>query len=158
MKRFLFIGITALLFWACSTEKESAKAATVRTQNSKDTSEYQISIIDPAFDHWYLCTYSEAYDRTNDYYRSRNQIAVMAWNDYYRAGQYSDVIDCYIDYKPDIDYGIDLNRTLYWYFTYIQITCHIRLYSSVGVQYFEGVQDFEPLRGSLFQIIKNMHI
>lgn len=137
MKRFLIIGILALFSWACSTGKESAKAATVRTQNNKDTSEYQISIIDPAFDHWYLYTYSQAYDRPNEFYRSRDQIAAVAWNDFYGTGQYSKVIDCYIDYKPDINYGIDVNRTLYWYFTYIQITYHIPLYSSASL--------FEPL-------------
>ncbi|MGA3014698.1 MAG: DUF6146 family protein [Bacteroidales bacterium] len=133
MKRFLFIGIIALFFWACSTGKESAKATAARSQNNKDSSEYQIRIIDPFFNHWYLCAYSEAYDHTNDYYRSRDQIAAVTWNDYYRAGQYSDVIDSYIDYQPDIDYGIEVNRTLYWYFSYLQLTFHIRLYSSTSL-------------------------
>jgi hypothetical protein len=133
MKRFLIIGIIALLFWAGSAVKESAKASAVPGKYNKDTSEYQISISDPAFDHWYLYTYSQAYDRPNEFYRSKDQTAAVAWNDFYGAGQYSDVIDCYINYQPDIDYGIDVNRTLYWYFTYVQITYHIPLYSSASI-------------------------
>ncbi len=36
-------------------------------------------------------------------------------------------IDSYIDYRPNIDYGLDLNYKLYYYFKYFEERNNIRL-------------------------------
>ncbi len=36
--------------------------------------------------------------------------------------------DSYIDYNPNIDYGLDLNYKLYYYFRYFEEKHGIRLY------------------------------
>ncbi len=82
------------------------------------------------FGHWYLMHFMPANDHTNDYYRNFNQIAVVYWNDYYLRGKFRNVINCEIDYQSDIGYGIDVNCELYYYFTYIQDTYRIPLYST----------------------------
>jgi Family of unknown function (DUF6146) len=128
MKLSLFMGIMALLVWTCSPVKEASKTSAKLNQNSQDGTEYEILIIDPHFDQWYLINYTPAKDYSNDYYRSKNLIAVTTWNDYYRTGRYSRVIDSYIDYQLNIDYGIEVNRKLYWYFKYIQNNYRIRLF------------------------------
>lgn len=128
MKQSFFIGIVTLLIWTCSTVKETSKTPAILTQNTQDSTEYEIHIIDIQFDQWYQFNYSPAKDYSNDYYRIKNHIAVANWNDYYRTGQYSRVIYCYIDYQPNIDYGIEVNRKLYWYFKYIQNQYRIRLF------------------------------
>lgn len=106
------------MVWACSPVKNAAKPATL-TRNEQDTTGYGIVIMDPGFDQWYLANFSEAQDRTNDYYRSRNLVAVQNWNNYFRTGRYGKIIVSDIDYQPGVDYGIDVNRKLYWYFEYI---------------------------------------
>lgn len=120
MKPGLLIGFMILLVWACSTVKENVKTSASLTQSSQDSTEYEIYIDDLHFDQWYLLNYSEAKDHANDYYRGKNLVAVSNWNDYYHKGRNSAIIDSYINYEPAIDYGIEVNRKLYWYFKYIK--------------------------------------
>jgi hypothetical protein len=127
-KLSLITGIMALFFWACSPVKETAKTSATLSKNFQDSTEYEIHIIDPWFDQWYLINYSEAKDYTNEYYHNKNLIAVSNWNEYYRTGKYDLVIDSYIDYQPNIDYGIEVNRKLYWYFRYVREKYKIRLF------------------------------
>jgi hypothetical protein len=128
MKLGFFIGIMIMLVWACSPAKDATKTSATLTQNSQDSTGYDILIIDPLFEQWYLINYSQAKDYSNEYYRSKNQIAVANWNDYYRTGQFPQVIDSYINYQPGIDYGIEVNRKLYWYFKYVKNNYRIRLF------------------------------
>jgi hypothetical protein len=128
MKPGFIIGIMILLVWACSPVKEASKTSARLAQNSEDTTKYEIQIIDIHFDQWYLLNFDPSKDHSNDYYRNKNLIAVANWNDYYRTNRYSQVIDSYIDYWSNIDYGIEVNRKLYWYFKYIKESYKIRLF------------------------------
>jgi hypothetical protein len=125
--RFLF-GISVLLIWACSPVKETAKTPAVLAQDTLDSTEYAILIDDPFFDQWYQISYSPAKDYSNDYYRHKNWVAVTSWNEYYRTGRYGWVIDSYIEFRPEIDYGIDVNRKLFWYLRYVKEKYRIRLF------------------------------
>jgi hypothetical protein len=128
MKFCFYIGIMVLLFWACTPVKVATKTSATLTHDSLDSTEYELLIIDPNFDRWYLMNYTPSKDHLNDYYRDKNLIAVANWNDHYRTGRYSGIIDSFIDYSPGIDYGIELNRKLYWYFKYIKDNYGIRLF------------------------------
>ncbi len=50
------------------------------------------------------------------------------WNDYYRKGKYIEIIDSYINYQLQMDYGIEVNRKLYWYFKYVSENYKVRLF------------------------------
>jgi len=128
MKLSFVIGTMTLLIWACSPVKEASKTSATLTHNSQDSTEYEILIVDSQFDQWYFLNYNDAKDHSDDYYRTKNLIAVGNWNDYYRTGRYDRVIDATIDYHPDIAYGIEVNRKLYWYFKYFQGRYRIRLF------------------------------
>jgi hypothetical protein len=128
MKLSFFIGIIALSVWACSPVKEASKTSATLAKNGQDTTEYQIVITDIGFDTWYLTHYSGVKDYSNEYYRFKDLVAVASWNDYYRTGKYSRYIDSSIDYRPDIDYGIEVNRKLYWYFLYVKSEYRIHLF------------------------------
>ena len=125
----LFVGMPAMLAWACSTSREASKTPATLTLSPGDSAGYEILIIDQQFDQWYLNNYAPAKDRANDYYRGKLVAGVANWNDYYRRGQHTRVIECHIDFQPGIDYGIDVNRKLFWYFKYIQTVYGIRLLS-----------------------------
>lgn len=118
----------ALMAWACSPVKEASKSSATLIKEAKDTTEYEVIISDIRFDQWYQKNFSEVKDRSNEYYRYKNTVAVVNWNNYYHTGRYDRVIDSYIDYRPDIDYGIDVNRKLYWYFAYVKSEYKVNLF------------------------------
>jgi hypothetical protein len=128
MKQSFFYGMLALLLWACSTVKESSKTPATLTKNCQDSTIYEITITDPGFEQWYLVNYSPSKDFTSDYYRNKNLLAVSTWNDYYRTGRHPRIIDFSIDYWPNIDYGIEVNRKLFWYFKYLEDNYHLHLF------------------------------
>jgi hypothetical protein len=84
-------------------------------------------VIDPEFDHWYLIHFTPAKDYSNSYYRAKNQVGVSNWNDYFIRNLYPKIIDSSIVYDNSIDYGIEVNRVLYWYFKYYEDQFKIRL-------------------------------
>jgi hypothetical protein len=128
MLRITFIGIMAIVIGSCSPVKNASKTSAVLTQTGADSTEYGITIIDPGFETWYLLNYSQAVDRTNEYYRVRNNMAVLNWNDYYRTGKFGNIIDCWIDFRSDVDYGIEVNRRLFWYFKYVTVTYRLNIF------------------------------
>lgn len=128
MKLLYLIGIATMLIYACSPARNTSKSAATVALSCHDSTEYEIYIDDLRFDQWYLMNYSEAKDHSDEYYRSRNLVAVPRWNDYYRQGNGIEVVDSYINYQPQIDYGIEVNRKLYWYFTYVEEKYGIKLF------------------------------
>ncbi len=133
MKTRFFIGMIVLLIWGCSPVTKLSKTSATLTQSSQDNTEYEIQIIDPQFDQWYILNYSPAKDYSKEYYRGQNLVGVTNWNNYYNSGQYSRVIESLIDYRPNIDYGIEVDRKLYWYFKYIESEFKIRLFNGFPV-------------------------
>jgi hypothetical protein len=134
MKAGFSIGIIALLIWACSPARQASKTSATLKQASQDSTEYEIIILDILFDNWYLLNYSPAKDYTKEYYQTRNLVGVTNWNYYYRSGRYTRVIESQIDYQPNVDYGIEVDRKLYWYFKYIVSTYKIRLFDNLPYQ------------------------
>ena len=125
MKNLLIPAFLVLLIWSCNPSQHVSKSSVHKI--ALDSTEYEISITDPGFNTWYLLNYSPSKDYGNEYYRSKNQLGVNNWNDYFTHGRYHKAIDCFINYYPSIDYGIEVNRKLYWYFKYSEEKSGIRL-------------------------------
>jgi len=140
MKTRFFIGMIVLLIRGCSPVTKLSKTSATLTQSSQDNTEYEIQIIDPQFDQWYILNYSPAKDYSKEYYRGQNLVGVTNWNNYYNSGQYSRVIESLIDYRPNIDYGIEVDRKLYWYFKYIESEFKIRLFNGFPVHWTEIIK------------------
>jgi hypothetical protein len=128
MKNILFFGIAALVFWACSTGKEASRSSVSLSRDGQDSTEYEILIIDPGFDQWYALNYSPAKDYMEEYYHGKNILAAARWNEYYLNGRYRNVVASTVDYRPEVDYGMEVNRTLYWYFRYAETTYQVPLF------------------------------
>lgn len=127
MKKLMILGFILAAAWACTQQKEMVKSKATAPVVVMDSTEYEITIIDPDFDRWYMIRYSPAMDRSNDYYRSMNGLGVINWNDYFTRNRYNQAIGSYINYTSSVDYGIEVNRRLYWYFKFIEETYRIRL-------------------------------
>ena len=126
MRNLLFFSFLAMLAWSCNTSQKTSKQSKEKIEIT-DSSEYEITIIDPDFDIWYMMNFSPAKDFSNEFYHSKNQIAVSNWNNYFIRGRFQRAIDCYLNYNAATDYGIEVNRKLYWYFKYIEDKSNIRL-------------------------------
>jgi len=108
-----------MIIWSCNPQKHAFSSASER-KIITDSTEYRIIIIDNDFDTWFLTHATPARDYSNDYYRQWNQIGVSNWNDYFMHDRYHQVISDYINYNSTVDYGIEVNRKLYWYFKYVE--------------------------------------
>jgi hypothetical protein len=127
MKTIIALIVSGLLFASCSTQQKTTGNQDLKEVVNPDSTEYGVLILDPEFDHWYLTRYSTAMDRDNEVYRMYNRTAVMNWNDYYIRGKYRNIIENNLNYDYHTDYGIEVNRKLYWYFRFIEEKYKIRL-------------------------------
>jgi hypothetical protein len=84
-----------------------------------DQEEYELIVLDPGFDTWFTTTWNPAKDRSVNYYSHWNSQYVSAWN--YKASRphYSDMFDMLINYEPTVDYGMEVERKLYYYFRWV---------------------------------------
>jgi len=127
MKKLILPAFIFLLAWSCSPSQKTGAAAKSNVIVI-DSTEYDITIIDLEFDTWYLMNYSPAKDFSNDYYRTKNHFGVSNWNSYYDRGKYQRVVENHIFYNYQVDYGIEVNRKLYWYFKFVEDNFRIRLF------------------------------
>ena len=86
------------------------------TQNEE---EYELIVLDPGFDTWFATTWSPSKDRSQAYYSSWNQQYVTEWNYKATRPHTSNFFDNLIQYDTTIDYGIEVERKLYYYFRWV---------------------------------------
>ncbi len=127
MSKIFLIWILFLLTWNNSAAQEVAPPVVRVNPDSADSLSYQLIITNIYFDQWYLLNFDPVKDRTDAYYRSKNIPAAQYWNDYFRTGRYREVIDTWLNYEPNVDYGIELNRKLYWFFRFVSTEYKINL-------------------------------
>jgi hypothetical protein len=107
---------------------------TIKDENlidiSKNEDEYELIVLDPGFDSWYATTWSQAKDRNEAYYSYWNQRYVIEWNYKATHPHYSKYFENIIQYDPNIDYGIEIERKLYYYFRYVDTKLGIPILDS----------------------------
>jgi hypothetical protein len=93
---------------------------------SKDSVEYELIIFDPAFDSWFFKNRRPIDFFEQSYLESWNSQLVPQWNGAIVSTRNRDCMPAtYLDYRPEIDYGKELNYKLFYYFMYIQQSCRI---------------------------------
>jgi hypothetical protein len=127
--------ITGLLLGALLLSCNSARQAAGTSRPDKiefaraegDSTEYELLIIDPGFDSWFMKNWRPMWYYTEDYLATWNLQYVTAWNQRVRnpLGQGDPATNPFImeiDYRPGIKYGLELNFKLYQYFRYVDET------------------------------------
>lgn len=92
-----------------------------------DTIGYEILIIETGYENWMLTNAKPKWFYTNDYYRNKNQFYVINWNNRVLETMHSMPFEETIEYNPNIDYGLDVNYQLYWYFKFIESKYNVNL-------------------------------
>lgn len=91
--------------------------------------EYEVLILDPGFDRWFATNSRPPNFYSLEYYESQNRRYVAAWNE--RASSQASnpsnsPFQSYINYDPTIEYGLEVNYMLFYYFKYIGATYGVR--------------------------------
>jgi hypothetical protein len=115
--------VTLLVFLICLSPLLTAQQDTLRFEGNvaeDDSVEYELIVMDPGYES-FLATQKPMEFYSQNYYENWNQRYVTEWN--YRHAQplrYGDIYQTYIDYSPHIDYGLELNYKLYYYFQFFE--------------------------------------
>lgn len=132
MKKILLSGLSILLLTGLNLSAQrhiaglKVKADTLKA----DSIEYKLIVFDPGFDSWLVTKPSMNY-YSNDYYRIKNKFYVTEWNYRYSLPlKFGSRYDSRIEYDPAIDYGLELNYRLYYYFLYFEEKNHTKLLDS----------------------------
>lgn len=134
MKKYLsIIAISLLLIFSCKSQDkpQEDRAKVIKTESSTVTNdtvrianeelEYEIIIIDPGFTSWLASRARQRGYYGQTYLEVKNRQWVAQWN--IRAmnpQQYGNLYQMQIDYRPQIDYGYEVNYLLYNYLVYFQ--------------------------------------
>lgn len=142
MKYLISILLLSLIICGCSSSKNALNISedeqmafstkkstqdTVRIAN--DSLKYEIIIIDPGYYTWLNSIAKPRGYYSQNYLENRNQIYVINWNQrVLEPMRYAPhLYEMQIDYRPDIDYGYEVNYQLYNYFIYFQRKYNQRL-------------------------------
>ncbi|HAX96526.1 MAG TPA: hypothetical protein DCY35_08410 [Prolixibacteraceae bacterium] len=121
MKTIIIFIVSIFTICACTGIRESTR---VLIENEKiasdDTLQYELVIIDPGFETWFVTHSKPVWFHSQSWLETWNRQYVTAWNARYMNGRGNRCCDTYIDYQFHVDYGLDLNHKLYWYFRYVE--------------------------------------
>ena len=131
MKRLYGFLIVACISFSCSTY---SRMLGVKDNNLIDISQkeeaYELIVLDPGFDTWFAITWSPAKDRSVQYYALWNQQYVSAWN-YKATNPHTSILfDSIIMYDSTVDYGMEVERKLYYYFRWVDTKLGIPILDS----------------------------
>ncbi len=122
----IFYLLSILLFIACgsypntTSTNTTIKEAPVVIANS--ALEYEIIIIDVGFTLYLNSVAKPMNYYSQTYLQSKNRVYVANWNNRVsNPQQYNNSIyENIIDYEPNVDYGLEVNYKLYWYFKFAE--------------------------------------
>ncbi|MFC2089231.1 DUF6146 family protein [Bacteroidota bacterium] len=124
-KGTLFIVLLCAMLVNAKAQKDSIRLDS--TVVDTDSAEYELVVLDPGFDS-FLFTQPTMDYYSQEYYEHWNFRYVMEWNARHsQLLEYGDMYETYIDYRPDIDYGLELNYKLFYYFRYFENKHRVKL-------------------------------
>jgi hypothetical protein len=129
MKRLIWFGVILLTITVTNLYGQDDKQHLVLKADTaiNDSIEYDLIIIDTGFEGWLASQPSVAF-LSKSYYENKNRLYVTEWNyRYLQPQKYGPIYEDYIDYRNNIDYGLDFNYRLYYYFKYFEQTRHVSL-------------------------------
>jgi hypothetical protein len=121
MKILFFFLVPAFLLASCAGSKKLQKVDIKNESTGQnDSVEYELIVFDPGFESWFLSHSKPVWYHSVEYYETWNRQYVSEWNAKAMTPRYSRYFESTIDYDPDINYGLELNHKLFYYFQYVE--------------------------------------
>ena len=136
VKKLFYLLMAVTFLAACSGPKGMVKIEPNGKEIAQEDSvEYELIILDPGFETWYMLQNSPARYRSQQYYESWNQQYVSTWNYLATQPRKRSFFEPIIGYEPGVDYGFELNHKLFYYFQYVEHVLKIPILTNrpVGV-------------------------
>lgn len=118
MKTNSFLVFCFLWFIACSGFQKMGKVDI--SGDEEDSLQYELIILDAGFDTWFLTHSKPVWFYSQEWYENWNRQYVTAWNHHTTDSRSRRFFETYIDYRPMVNYGLDLNYKLFYYFQYVE--------------------------------------
>jgi hypothetical protein len=107
-------------------DKNTAKTDSIAIAPG-DTTEYELIVLDPGFNNWFLTNRKPIWYHEKEYYHSKNTFYTTNWNIRVLDNMHRPPYEFEIDYDQSIDYGVELEWQLFWYFKYMEQKYNIRI-------------------------------
>lgn len=141
MRVFIIIIVFVCVCLSCKTSTPSNQASNkeINPQTTQDTIrisndelEYEVIIIEAGFNSWMLRRARPKEFYTQSFLEARNIQYVTEWNRRAVSSGYNrQLYEMQINYYPGIDYGFDVNYTLYHYFVFFEDKYNQKLTSHI---------------------------
>ena len=124
LKFYTYLIIFSLLIISCGSypTKNNSEIKEQPVVIANEALEYELIIIDQGF-----TTYLNSEARPKEYFSknylmNKNRVYVNIWNGRVRNSQRYNpsIYENIIDYEPNVDYGLEVNYKLYWYFKFAE--------------------------------------
>lgn len=131
LKSTIYLLFFSLFIFSCGSypTKNNTNIKEEPVVISNENLEYEIIIIDPGFT-VYLNTVARPISyHSKAYLQNKNRIYVPIWNSRVRNPQRfnSNIYENIIEYEPNVDYGLEVNYKLFWYFKFAEQKYKMRL-------------------------------
>lgn len=131
LKSYLYL-ITFTFFVVSCGSYPTKNNTTVKEQPvviANEALQYEVIIIDQGFTS-YLNTVARPIEYYSEsYLKNKNRVYINVWNSRASNPQRfnSSIYENVIDYQPNLDYGLEVNYKLFWYFKFAENKYKIKL-------------------------------
>jgi len=136
MKKFqailVLLTVLSLNAYSLTIARSTLTKADSLHISATDSIEYEIIIFDSGFQSWLITNAKPMSYHTNEYYQNKNLMLVAEWNNRVRTNRYRPPYEYEIEYSPLVDYGLEVNYQLYWYFRYMEQKFGFSLFGGRG--------------------------
>lgn len=124
MKTYLHIIILITTMSGCTVQKSNAvvkkvpQAATYLKPEKNEMGEWDLAVLDTDWEYFLTAIAKPMDSYSESYLRNKNATLTSEWNAYYYSGNYKDVVESFIEYNPNENYGKKFQWKLYQVFAY----------------------------------------
>lgn len=120
----ILLLLSGMAVWSCTSVKSSGPVHYGENMilDRGDKDEYEIQIFDSGFERWFATHSRPVNFYSPDYYAMMNRRYAIAWNEKVSTHAFrgNTPFESPINYIPTIDYGLEVNYKLFYYFKYIE--------------------------------------
>jgi hypothetical protein len=104
---------------------DSTKTAKIETAGN-DSDTYELVVLDPSYE-TFLVSQPPMNFYSESYYKNWNMQYVSIWNEKFVTAAHTGLFENEIDYNPSVNYGLELEYRLYYFFRFFEKKNHVIL-------------------------------